>query len=76
MFKTCVVARMVEIIVIIIVIIVIIIIIRTLRSASTSELGKKVVSPGRDLLLPEIANVESSASSYRHYVITVFVQII
>jgi hypothetical protein len=27
--------------------------IRTLRSASTSELGKKVVSPGRDLILPE-----------------------
>jgi hypothetical protein len=32
--------------------------IRTLRSASTSELEKKVVSPGRDLMLPEIANVE------------------
>jgi hypothetical protein len=30
-----------------------------LRSASTSELEKKVVSPGRDLILPEIANMES-----------------
>jgi hypothetical protein len=58
MFKTCVFTRMAEIIVVVIVIIIIIIIIRTLRSASTSELGKKVVSPGRDLILPEIANVE------------------
>jgi hypothetical protein len=33
--------------------------IRTLRSASTSDLEKKVVSPGRDLIIPEIANVES-----------------
>jgi hypothetical protein len=33
--------------------------IRTLRSTSTSELEKKVVSPGRDLILPEITNVES-----------------
>jgi hypothetical protein len=33
--------------------------IRTLRSASTSELEKKVVYPGRDLILPEIANMES-----------------
>jgi hypothetical protein len=32
---------------------------RTLRSASTSELEKKVVSPGRDLIIPEIANMES-----------------
>jgi hypothetical protein len=32
--------------------------IRTLRSASTSELGKKVVSPGREVMLPEIANEE------------------
>jgi hypothetical protein len=30
-----------------------------LRYASTSELEKKVVPPGRDLILPEIANVES-----------------
>jgi hypothetical protein len=33
--------------------------IRTLRSASTSELGKNVVCPGRELMLPEIANEES-----------------
>jgi hypothetical protein len=26
---------------------------------STSDLEKKVISPGRDLILPEIANVES-----------------
>jgi hypothetical protein len=32
---------------------------RTLRFASTSDLEKKVISPGRDLILPEIANVES-----------------
>jgi hypothetical protein len=30
-----------------------------LRYASTSELEKKVVPPGTDLILPEIANVES-----------------